>query len=99
MKTTRREVYAALDSERDYQDMRIVRDGSTGDLAEHSHTPEEYLLYMQDYLTEGIHVASRTWGAACKPAILEVIRKVTALGVACMEQNGAPLRQEVASKR
>lgn len=89
--TSRQEVYEVLDGERDYQEMRIKRDGSTADNG--VHTPEEYLLYMEDYLTEAKHVASRVWGAECHPAILEIVRKVTALGVACMEQNGAPARK------
>lgn len=88
---TRNEVYAAIDSERDYQEMRIVRDGSTA-VGAHHHTPEEFLLYMEDYLNEAKHIASRTWGPAAKPAIMEVVRKVVALGVACMELNGAPHR-------
>lgn len=89
---SRKEVYTALDSERDYQDHRIQTDGSTA-LGEHYHSPEEYLVYMQDYLNEALHTAARVWGPACKPAIMEIVRKVTALGVACMEHNGAPQRK------
>jgi hypothetical protein len=90
-KTSRADVYGAIDSERDYQDMRIERDGSTS-AGEHYHTPEEYLLYMEHYMLEARRIASTTWGPAAKPAILDVLRKVTALGVACMEDNGAPRR-------
>lgn len=93
---TREEVYSALDSERDYQEMRRHRDGSTtvgGDGSVHDHTPEEFLIYMQDYLNEALHTASRTWGPTCKPKVMEIVRKVTALGVACMEANGAPRRE------
>ena len=92
---TRLEVYAALDSERDYQEMRRQRDGSTtigGDGSVHDHSPEEFLLYMKSYLDEAITVAARTWGPDCKPAIMEIVRKVTALGVANIEANGAPQR-------
>lgn len=88
----RSEVYKAVDSERDYQDRRIARDGTTASGSEHYHTPEEFILYMEDYLNEARHVASRTWGPTAKPAIMELVRKVTALGVACMEANGAPHR-------
>jgi hypothetical protein len=91
MKTTRREVYQAIDGERNYQDRLILASGAT--LEDHYHSPEEYLLYMQDYLNEAIHTASRTWGPECAPAVLNIVRKVTALGVACMEQNGAPQRK------
>jgi hypothetical protein len=83
----RAEVYAAIDSERDYQDMRKHRDSGA-----ETHSPEEFLLYMQDYLTEAVHAAARLWGPEAKPKIMEIVRKVTALGVACMEQHGAPKR-------
>jgi hypothetical protein len=85
--TSRADVYAAIDSERDYQDMRVKRDQGAG-----FHSTEEFLLYMDDYLTEAKHVASRTWGPDAKFAILEVVRKVVALGVVMMEQHGAPQR-------
>lgn len=88
--STRQEVYAAVDSERDYQDSRIKNDGSTAPDGKHS--PEEYLVYMQDYLNEALHTASRVWGPKARPAIMEIVRKVTALGVAAMEANGAPQR-------
>lgn len=87
---TRAAVYAAIDSERAYQEMRIVRDGSTS--AHTPHEPEAYIIYMEDYLTEARRVASHTWGPESKAAILEVLRKVVALGVACMEAHGAPQR-------
>ena len=90
--TTRKEVYNVIDGERDYQEMRIVRDGTTSSDG-HNHTPEEYLLYMEDYLNEAKHVASRVWGAEARPAIMDIVRKVVALGVACMEQNGAVPRK------
>ena len=85
--TSRADVYRAIDSERDYQEMRVRRDQGNP-----FHSTEEFLLYMEDYLVEARKVASRTWGPEAKPAILEVIRKVTALGVACMEHHGAPQR-------
>lgn len=94
-RATRQQVYDALDSERDYQEMRKKRDGENGtdnNGDPRSHSPEEYLVYMQDYLNEALHVASRTWGPEARLAIMEIVRKVTALGVANMEDNGAPQR-------
>lgn len=85
--TNRNDVYAALDSERDYQEMRKQRDDG-----QPFHSVEEFLLYMEDYLHEARSVASRTWGPDAKPKTLEVLRKVVALGVACMEIHGAPQR-------
>lgn len=87
MTATRAEVYAVLDGERDYQEARKVAEGSTS--YNGTHTPEEFLIYMNDYLREANQVAARVWGEDCKPRILDVLRKVTALGVACMEENGA----------
>jgi hypothetical protein len=88
MNATRGEVYAAIDSERAYQDMRKQRDQG----AEY-HSLEEFLLYMDDYLADAKHIASRTWGPEATPKTLEVLRKVVALGVAAMEQHGAPQRE------
>lgn len=90
--TSRALVYAAVDSERDYQDSRRKNEGETIIANEGDHTPEEYLLYMEHYMHLAREKASTVWGPECKPAVLEIIRKVTALGVACMESNGAPRR-------
>lgn len=84
---TREDVYRAIDSERDYQEMRKQRDGGN-----HHHSPTEFLVYMKSYLNEALEAAARKWGPSCNPAILEIVRKVTALGIACMEENGAPQR-------
>src|SRR5579885_2664695 len=94
--TERSEVYAAIDGERAYQLSRAEAVSGPGS-GEHKHSVEEYLLYMQDYLNEAIHQASRIWTASGEidvdhPA-LHTLRKVTAMGVACMEQNGAPRRE------
>ena len=80
MRATRFEVYTAIDGERQYQER--VWPG-------HRHTVTEYTLYMQHYLTEAIRALSTQDGEA---GGLNILRKVTALGVACMEENGAPPR-------
>lgn len=86
---SRSEVFAALNSERAYQDMRKKRDqGQT------FHSAEEFILYMEHYLHLAREVASTTWGPEAKPKTMEVVRKVTALGVAAMEQHGAPQRPD-----
>lgn len=86
---SRAEVYAAIDSERAYQDQRWNTDTTpTGG----NHTVTEFLTYMQDYLTQAIHQASRYADPEATAMVLDTVRKVTTLGVACMEQNGAPLR-------
>jgi len=69
-----------LDGERDYQDQR--RSG-------HHHSVTEYLVYLRDYVEEALHLVSRSDGEdGAKP----IVRKIAALAVACMEQNGAPTR-------
>jgi hypothetical protein len=78
------EVFAVIGGEREYQDTLALTSETDG-----YHTPTEYLLYIDDYLREAKTVASRTWGVEATPKILDLVRKITALGVACMEQNGA----------
>jgi hypothetical protein len=84
MQVTRQEVYAVIDGERDYQDSLAP----TSENGEGRHTYAEFLLYMDDYVQQAKRVASTTWGPDAKIKTLDMIRKVTALGVACMEQNG-----------
>jgi len=80
-------VYDVLNGERDYQDSLSGTSETDG-----HHTYAEFLLYMDDYVQQAKRVASTTWGPAAKLKTLDMIRKVTALGVACMEQNGAVAR-------
>lgn len=84
---TRTQVYVVLDGERDYQDSLADTSETDG-----QHSVEEFILYMEDYLHEARTVASRTWGPDAKRRALDIIRKVTGLGVACMEQNGTVAR-------
>jgi hypothetical protein len=92
--TPRQEVYAALDSERDYQDSRwgatlsanrVPGPGQEGG----DRSLDEFVLYMKGYVDDAVAKASHF---VDKVAVLDIIRKVTALGVACMEQHGAPRR-------
>lgn len=85
--TPREQAYKALDSERDYQDAQ------RGNAKRHEGmpqmTPGEFLLCMEKCLAD----ARAAWyapngGVAC----LDHVRKVSALGVNCMENHGAPER-------
>lgn len=88
--TTREEVYRALDSERDYQDSRWNDETtSTGG----RHTVDEYVLYMIDYIAEARKQLSRNASPEAQELALNTVRKVAAMGVACMEENGAPQRE------
>ena len=83
----REEVYRALDSERDYQDQKW---GNT--LREGKHTPTEFMVYMQDYLLEAMKIISRMADPEASEKAMHIIRKITAMGVACGEQHGMPDR-------
>lgn len=87
MTATRQEVYAAIDSERDYQD-RIWRNAA-GD-GPNPLEVGEAILAMEDYLEQ----ARKIWCREHKPCAqsLEFVRKVAGLAVSCMEQHGAPPR-------
>lgn len=87
---TRVEVYMALDTERNYQESRW-NDSTTTSGGRHS--LEEWVLYMDNYLTQAKEQLSRNAKQVADPLALATIRKVTAMGVACMEQLGAPNRE------
>lgn len=86
--TTRAEVYAVIDGERDYQDSLASTSETDG-----YHTVTEFALYIGDYHRELQSVLSRTWGPDATRKGLDIMRKITALGVACMEQNGVQPRK------
>jgi hypothetical protein len=85
--TTREEAFSAIDSERDYQYLRWGAGGC-------EHSICEFLVYMKDYIEEAIHVCARECDASANPRALDIVRKVSALGVACMERHGAPRRDD-----
>lgn len=83
--TSRSEVYEAIDTERDYQN-------KWGD---RTHNVTEYLMYIEHYV-DLCRAQVSTLDMSTpenNTAALENIRKITALGVVCMEQNGAPKRE------
>jgi len=83
---SRRDVYGAIDSERTYQNERW---------GDRSHSVTEYILFMEHYLLEARNRASTKDLTVHihNNDVLDFIRKVTALGVVCMEENGAPHRE------
>ncbi len=84
---TRQEVYTALDGERAYQGKWEVESESKG-----RHSFSEFFAYMEDYIDEAQHILAREPVQVANPKVAHIMRKVTALGVAAMEQLGAPLR-------
>ena len=82
-------VFDAIASERAYQVRRWGLRQWNGVFEEKKHSVGEFLVYIQDYLTEAFHAASREDG---DDNTLESLRKVVAIGVACFEQHGVPMR-------
>ena len=85
----RSEVYKIIDGERAYQDERWNENTTE---SRGLHNPYEWLVFIQDYLTEAIHIASREEEPAAKEKTMEWIRKIGAMSVAAMEQNGVKPR-------
>ncbi len=96
MKATRREVYAAIDGERAYQTKWDTTE------SQGLHEPAAFILFMEHYLAHARMLESTIEngnngtdreGKPTGEGSLDFVRKVTALGVACMEQHGAPERE------
>jgi hypothetical protein len=87
--TDRKAVYDAIDGERAYQDARWTPETTSSG---GQHSLEEWIVYMEDYLAEAKHFLSRESWNTGYPKALNTMRKVTAMGVAAMEQHGAPQR-------
>lgn len=89
--STRKQVYAVIDSERNHQiDMAEKAHGDPCN--DRKKSLEEFALYMDDYVREMKTQLSRTWGLDAYRAPLDTIRKITAVGVAAMEVWGAQPR-------
>ena len=92
--STRKEVYAAIDSERAYQDKlwghTLSGDHLTSEMQPGgTRTVDEFSLYIIGYAND---LLVNTSHYVEEEAKLDIIRKISALGVACMEQHGAPHR-------
>ncbi len=84
--TSREEVYRAIDSERDYQDH------VWGDFPGFDIRPVQNNIITMDVYMDKLKVA---WtDNPNDPEVLNIIRKITAVGVHAMEVNGAPTRYE-----
>lgn len=88
--TDRSTVYSVIDGERAYQETRWNPNTTTSG---GKHSVGEWLVYMHDYLNEAMHHCSRYPDPAGSNQALVDIRKITAMGVAAMEQLGAPRRE------
>ena len=84
----RGKVFAIIKGEREYQDEQQ----EDGRFEKEVHTVGEEILLMKVYLDKAMAKYAKYYGDA--PA-LHAIRKVTALGVRCMENHGALPREEL----
>ena len=80
---TRKDVFFAIDQERDHQDKKW------GTLGEHPHEVGSWLTIMRQLLNDAERAYMSQLGDI---GALDEIRKVVAVGVACMEQHGVPPR-------
>lgn len=86
MSIPRLEVYDAINSERTHQDNKWG--GHKHDAA---HSLGDWLVYIDYHLTQAKAALSTDTNGQ---RALASIRKISALGVACMEQHGAPKRRQ-----
>ncbi len=81
----RADVYKLIDGERDYQDSLWPTPAAVP-----HHSVGDYLIMLRYYG----RLADAAWTANAGDApALNVIRKITAIGVHCMEEHGAPVRE------
>lgn len=82
-------VIAALRGEREYQDERWNENTTTSGGI---HEVGAWLTFIRSYLRQAEEQISRGADPQASDAALHTIRKITAMGIACMEQHGAPER-------
>ena len=90
---SRDDVFRAINTERSYQDSRWGDSLSGGRPGNGERSVDEFALYIIGYANDLLVNASHFGDQADK---LDIIRKIAGLGVACMEQHGAPRRELVA---
>lgn len=85
MAASREAIYSALNEERDYQDRRWNKETT---ITEGQHSVAEFVLFMDTYIQEIKRDLSYNGEPEASQLALDKLRKVTAMGIACMEQNG-----------
>lgn len=87
----RKKVYEAIDTEREYQNERWNSETtSSGGV----HSPEEWFMYIEDYVNEAKHILSRENVQTGHPKSMEIMRKVAGMSVCAMEQLGVKNREK-----
>lgn len=86
----RQSVYAEIDREREYQE--TCAKACDWEPQDHEHKPpESFLVYMNQYLDKAAKAVLLSTNMN-RAEVLANIRKVVALGVACLEFHGCPQR-------
>lgn len=88
---SREEVFNLINGERSYQ-MDRWNMKTTNTNGRHA-KPEEWLIYIQDYLYEAMNIATRSGDPEAGKRVMDNIRKIAAMGVAAMEQIGCERRE------
>jgi hypothetical protein len=91
--TGRRDVYLAIDSERNYQERLFTTekkqpDGSYSYHMATDRSLDEFILYIQQYAAEAAFLTTH----GNEVEALNFVRKIAGLCTGCMERHGAPLR-------
>jgi hypothetical protein len=77
------DAFSAIRREREYQDRLWGGTKHDG-----RHGIPEWVLYMRSYLREAEDIVTRIAAPKSDEGTLHIIRKIAAMAVACMEQNG-----------
>jgi hypothetical protein len=80
----KKEVVISIKSERDYQEKLWNKDTTS---SAGIHTNSEFLVFIQDYLNEAVHIVSRNPEPKASEEASHVLRKITAMAIACAEKN------------
>ena len=89
MKASRAEVYAAIDGEREYQDLMGEANGWGEGAGASNHSVGDFIVLMDEYLARAKKAYADSTG---NMPSLDVIRKVAGIAVNCLEKHGAPER-------
>lgn len=89
MATTRGDVYRAIDGERKYQDSKWNPETTPSG---GQHSVGAWLTFMRVYLRQAEEQLTGKPDPEASDQALHTIRKVAAMAVACMEQNGVKTR-------
>lgn len=56
------------------------------------HSPEEWLMYIEDYIDEAKHLLTRENVQTSYPKAMSIMRKVAAMSIIAITQNETPRR-------